>query len=99
MSTDALEQRSQDLEDVRHTLRKHLDKCLGIKRTPFFTIQHETDLIFTPSEEKAMQRQLQASHGHLYELDVTFIPKRRRRRQSIVVIVIKAKRRRMPLPL
>ncbi|USN97090.1 MAG: hypothetical protein H6797_02770 [Candidatus Nomurabacteria bacterium] len=97
MSSSDLEVRSSKLETIRQELRKYLESCLRMKNRSHFNIQFEAPIQLTSSEERAMKRQIDASHGDLFVIDMTFLPKRRRRGSTVTHISIKANRRRIPL--
>ena len=81
MPADALEERSKKLESIRSRLRDQLDKCDKMARRTHFVITQETEIHLSPSEENAMFRHIDASHGDIFLLDVTFTVLRRGRRR------------------
>lgn len=98
MPKDALEERSTQLEKIRSKLRSNLDTCSTNMRRDRFVVSHEASILLTRSEERAMQRHLDASHGHQFIIGVEFTQIRRRRPTrhvtSIEVNAIRRQRKR-----
>lgn len=97
---DDTERRSYALEKIRRDLRKYLDSCFKKSEQPLrqsaFEISYESKILLSPSEEKAMTRQIDASHGDLFGIRMSYTSKRRRRHPSVTNITVKASRRRIP---
>lgn len=90
-----LELHSKALDKIRSDLRKHLDKCILTTARASFTVSYEAPFILTPSEETAMKRQLDASHGDALKIDVSFTTIKPRRRPVITKMEIGARRKRV----
>lgn len=97
MSISDPEVRSQKLDVIRTELRKYLDSCIKMKARSSFNIQYEAALQLTSSEKIAMARQVDASHGDVFDMEVSYSDTHRRNRRPVTHIAIKAKRRRIPL--
>jgi hypothetical protein len=96
MAASAPERRSYQLEKIRTGLREQLNKCSVNKKRDSFKITHEAQILLTEPEERAMFRQLDASHGEVFKLELAFTPIRRgrptKRVTSIQVTAIRWKR-------
>ena len=99
MHSDSAEERSKKLEKIRKELRKHLDDCEQMTGKSQYLITQETPVILTPSEEKALVRHVDASHGDRYIVDVTFVKLRRNKHRGagtrIELSVIRRRKRRL----
>lgn len=98
MPADNPEERSVKLEKIRTELRKHLNNCDKMPDKESYLITQDTHITLTPSEQKALIRHIDASHGDKYIVDMTFGKSRRVKHQTsgtrIELHVIRRRKRR-----
>ncbi len=95
MPADSPEERSKVLAKVRHELRRHLDNCEKMTDQSSYEISLDTPIAITPSEEKAIVRHIDASHGDRFIVDMAFVRLRKsKNRPSVSRIEMHVIRRR-----